>query len=99
MSFRRGEIVSVSNSIFTSSGFVVEFVSLPVVSGFTSSTAIIMASSQLKYFLGIQFKPKNFLDMYVQLFKNIGKTKYSDLSLGVACVVLLLFMKVSNGVP
>ncbi|KAI5698729.1 hypothetical protein M8J75_011234 [Diaphorina citri] len=74
-------------------GFVVEFVSLPVVSGFTSSTAIIMASSQLKYFLGIQFKPKNFLDMYVQLFKNIGKTKYSDLSLGVACVVLLLFMK------
>lgn len=77
---------------------MVEFVSLPVVSGFTSSTAIIMASSQLKYFLGIKFKPKNFIDMYVQLYRNIGNTQYSDLSLGVVCIVLLLFLKVKSKV-
>uniref|UniRef100_A0A8D8M7I3 Sodium-independent sulfate anion transporter n=2 Tax=Cacopsylla melanoneura TaxID=428564 RepID=A0A8D8M7I3_9HEMI len=74
-------------------GFVVEFVSLPVVSGFTSATAIIMASSQLKYFLGIKFKPKNFIDMYVQLYRNIGYTNFTDLTLGVACIVLLLGFK------
>lgn len=74
-------------------GFVVEFVSLPVVSGFTSATAIIMASSQLKYFLGIKFKPKNFVDMYVQLYRNIANTQYSDLTLGVVCILLLLSLK------
>lgn len=74
-------------------GFLVEFVSLPVVSGFTSAAAITIASSQIKGLLGLKFNAETFISTWKGVFDNIGSTKLEDTLLGLSCCIMLIGMK------
>ncbi|CAH1396616.1 unnamed protein product [Nezara viridula] len=74
-------------------GFLVEFISSPVVSGFTTATSVIIVGSQLKGLMGIRFKSNGFLDNIYQLFANAHKLRWGDTILGVACIIILLILR------
>ncbi|XP_050345914.1 sodium-independent sulfate anion transporter-like [Nymphalis io] len=74
-------------------GFLVEFVSLPVVSGFTSAAAITIATSQIKGLLGLKFNAETFISTWRQVIYNIGSTRLEDTVLGLSCCIVLMGMK------
>jgi sodium-independent sulfate anion transporter 11 len=75
-------------------GFLVEFVSVPVVAGFTSASAIIIASSQVKGLFGLSYSSEGFVDSWTKLFQSIGSTRLWDTVLGVCCIITLLCLRV-----
>lgn len=74
-------------------GFVVNFISIPVVSGFTSAAAIIIGIGQLKDLLGLRDVPRPFLKRVYYTFKHIDETRYEDLILGLICIVILMALR------
>nr|CAD7573324.1 unnamed protein product [Timema californicum] len=74
-------------------GFLVEFVSVPVVSGFVSAASLIIASSQAKGLLGLKYKAEGFVDTWYQLFQHIHQTRLWDLVLSVSCIAILLALR------
>uniref|UniRef100_A0A1I8GED4 Sulfate_transp domain-containing protein n=1 Tax=Macrostomum lignano TaxID=282301 RepID=A0A1I8GED4_9PLAT len=78
-------------------GVIVNFISLPVVSGFTTSAAVTIAWSQVKSLLGLR-GISNWLPLSVyEICRDIGRTKVWDLTLGLSCMALLLvLMKISQ---
>ncbi|XP_075231242.1 sodium-independent sulfate anion transporter-like [Lycorma delicatula] len=78
-------------------GFLVNFISAPVTSGFTTATSIIIIVSQLKGLLGVRFKSCGFLDNIFELIIHASETKLAgDFALGIFCVIFLLFLKKLN---
>lgn len=73
---------------------MVDFISLPVIIGFTSAGAISIASSQVAALLGIKGGGHTFLEYWINVFKNIEGTKIWDPVLGFVCIAALLLMKV-----
>lgn len=75
-------------------GFLVNFLSRPVISGFTSAAAIIIAISQLKHLLGINIERSKFAHQTLfDIFKNIGETNFYTLIIGIIAVVVLRLIK------
>ncbi|VVC87142.1 unnamed protein product [Leptidea sinapis] len=74
-------------------GFLVEYVSTPVVSGFTSAAALTIASSQIKSLLGLQYEAESFMTSWSGLVHNIVDTKLHDALLGLVCCIVLMGMK------
>ncbi|CAH1274414.1 SLC26A11 [Branchiostoma lanceolatum] len=74
-------------------GFLVNFISFPVINGFTSAAAITIAFGQVKHVLGLHNIPRDFFPCVYYTFKNIGKTNLWDLLMGAVCFVLLLILK------
>ncbi|CAK9833483.1 Sodium-independent sulfate anion transporter [Anthophora retusa] len=85
-------------------GFLVEFVSIPVVSGFTSAASLIIACSQIKSLLGLRIHGESFIEIWKELANNIHRTRIPDLILSCCCILILLTLKklkdikVSNGI-
>lgn len=82
---------------FFITGFLVDFVSTPVVAGFTSAGALTIASSQVKSLFGIKFQAEKFFDIWMNVYENINQTKLWDTVLGLSCCIVLLLMRVSTG--
>ncbi|KAE8736508.1 hypothetical protein FOCC_FOCC018037 [Frankliniella occidentalis] len=74
-------------------GFLVDLISDPVTSGFTSAYSVMIAVSQLKGLLGLRFKAHGFVDTLCKLAQHITEAKLADSMLGVGCVVVLIGMK------
>ncbi|XP_051171323.1 sodium-independent sulfate anion transporter-like [Leptopilina boulardi] len=74
-------------------GFLVEFVSTPVVSGFTSAASLIIACSQIKGLLGLKIHGESFIEIWKELFYKIDQTQIPDLILSCGCIVILLSLK------
>jgi SulP family sulfate permease len=74
-------------------GFLVNFVSNPVISGFTSAAAIIIAFSQLKHLLGIEASGEKTHELMYDIIRNIGNTNLITFSLGLASVLFLYYFK------
>lgn len=75
-------------------GFLVNFLSKPVISGFTSAAALIIGLSQLKHLLGINLERSNTLqEIIVNAFKIIGETNLITLSIGIISILILVFFK------
>ncbi|XP_076340331.1 sodium-independent sulfate anion transporter-like isoform X2 [Tachypleus tridentatus] len=74
-------------------GFLINFISAPVISGFTSAAAITIATSQLKGIFGLSFSSEGFIDTVHQLFDNISSTNIADMILGFCCVIILVIIK------
>jgi len=82
-------------------GFLIDFISVPVIAGFTSAAAITIASGQVKGLLGIHVEHKShthagLVDTYIDIFKNIETVKLNDTILGLTCAVLLLCLRALN---
>lgn len=76
-------------------GFLIDFVSGPVSSGFTSAVALIILSSQVKDIFGIAGSGSTFVQMWKSIISNIEGIRVGDTVLGFACIVILLLMRVS----
>ncbi|KAK7067954.1 hypothetical protein SK128_001813 [Halocaridina rubra] len=74
-------------------GFLINFISQPVISGFTSAAAITIASSQLKPLFGLKLKTQGLIDTWVKVISNLGDFRWQDLTLGIACIIVLSVMK------
>lgn len=76
-------------------GFLVDFISIPVTSGFTSATSIIIIVSQLQGLLGLKFKANNIVDNLSKIFQNVQNVRMPDFLLGICSIAFLLFFRVS----
>lgn len=75
-------------------GFLVNFLSHPVISGFTSAAALIIGLSQLKHLLGIDIPRSNYIHkILIEAGQNIGSTHMPTLILGASAIAVILFLK------
>ncbi|APQ18009.1 SulP family inorganic anion transporter [Maribacter hydrothermalis] len=78
-------------------GFLVNFLSKPVISGFTSAAAIIIVLSQLKHILGISVSNSNKIYQTIRyVFYELGNVNWFDFGLGILGIVLLVGIKKWN---
>ena len=75
-------------------GFLVNFLSRPVISGFTSAAAIIIGLSQLKHLLGTSITGSNQIHvLLVNAFETIHLTHVPTLIIGLSGIVLIRGLK------
>ncbi|XP_053607664.1 sodium-independent sulfate anion transporter isoform X2 [Plodia interpunctella] len=74
-------------------GFLINFVSGPVSSGFTSAVALMIATSQVKDLFAISVTGSTFLQQWISIFKNLHDAALWDPVLGFICIALLLLMR------
>ncbi|XP_071498153.1 sodium-independent sulfate anion transporter-like [Diadema antillarum] len=74
-------------------GFIANYISAVVISGFTSASAVTIAMSQVKSLLGIHFASETFILDLIETFKHITQTRWQDLTLGLSCIVALAAMR------
>ena len=82
-------------------GFLVNFLSHPVISGFTSAAAIIIGLSQLKHLLGINL-PRGLKvhEIIIQSIQSYDKINWISFGIGVGGIALILLMKkISRAIP
>jgi SulP family sulfate permease len=86
----------------TGLGTAVKYIPRPVVVGFTNGIAVIIASTQIKDFFGLQVAkvPGDFLARMEILARNFGTLSPTATGLGVfALVLILIFMRFVKRVP
>eukprot|EP00762_Andalucia_godoyi_P008132 ANDGO_02180.mRNA.1 Sulfate transporter 4.1 len=78
-------------------GFVVNFLSRPVMSGFTSAGCILIMLSQVKYVLGITVTqhPEAWYTFY-EICRNLPNSNWVTLLFAFACVIVLAFGKIKT---
>ncbi|XP_032676885.1 sodium-independent sulfate anion transporter-like isoform X2 [Odontomachus brunneus] len=74
-------------------GFLVDFISMPVICGFSNAAAVIIATSQLGTLLGIKGRSDSFIDAISQIIKHGNETKLWDTLLGVCSMTVLVLLK------
>lgn len=76
-------------------GQVIKFIPHPVVTGFTAGIAIIIASSQVKDFLGLRIDhvPADFLPKWEAYFSNINTIDLSTLLVGLGALAIILVLR------
>ncbi|XP_039469692.1 sodium-independent sulfate anion transporter isoform X2 [Oreochromis aureus] len=79
-------------------GFLLDFISFPVIKGFTCAAAVTIGFGQVKNILGIQGVPQQFFLEVYYTFHKIPEARIGDVVLGLICLALLvtlMFMKSS----
>ena len=74
-------------------GFLANFLSHPVISGFITASGIQIAASQLGPVLGVNAGGHNLLDVLSALAANIGQTNLPTAMIGVASLVFLFWVR------
>lgn len=78
-------------------GFLVNFLSKPVISGFTSAAAIIIGLSQLKHLLGTDIEGSNQIHILLaNAASTLGDTNLITLGIGLGAIVLIKGLKKVN---
>jgi len=77
-------------------GFLIDFISGPVNSGFTSAVAILIVASQIKDLIGVKAAGTTLLDMIISISKDISHYQLGDTWLGIICIVVILLLRVSR---
>jgi SulP family sulfate permease len=86
----------------TGLGAAVKFIPRPVTIGFTNGIALLIASTQIKDFLGLRTGPvpSDFLARMLLLAENISTVHWPTLALGAASLALLIFFpRLTRRVP
>ena len=74
-------------------GFLANFLSHPVISGFISASGILIAASQLKTLMGVSAEGHNFLDLSLSLMSQLGQVHVLTLAIGAATVAFLFWVR------
>ncbi|KAJ2939791.1 hypothetical protein O0L34_g17982 [Tuta absoluta] len=75
-------------------GFLLDFISKPVISGFTTAAALQIAAAQLKSLFRISGKSGNtFISALTNFFKNINSVHLWDTVLGISSIIVLYLIK------
>ncbi|XP_063265272.1 sodium-independent sulfate anion transporter isoform X5 [Prinia subflava] len=70
-------------------GFLLDFISCPVIKGFTSAASITISFNQIKNILGLQGIPRQFFLQVYETLRRIGETRAGDAVLGLTCLAAL----------
>lgn len=76
-------------------GQVIKYIPDPVVTGFTTGIAVIIASSQVKDFLGLQMSkvPADFFAKWQAYFSVIDTAHLSSIAVGLCSLILILLLR------
>lgn len=75
-------------------GFLVNFLSHAVISGFISASALMIGLGQLKYLLGIQLPPtESFIETLRAIAQNLLSANPATVAIGLVSLVILLFVQ------
>jgi len=74
-------------------GFLANFLSHPVVSGFITASGIIIAFSQFKHILGITANGNNLPEILSTLYENVAHTNQSTLMIGSGALFFLFWAR------
>ena len=75
-------------------GFLVNFLSRPVISGFTSGSAIIIALNQLGNLLGIDLDRSNQVQtIIIEIWNKMGNIHWLSFLLGILTIAIILILK------
>ena len=75
-------------------GVVVNFLSHPVIVGFTNAAAIIIGLSQISKLLGVSMpRTESFIQDIAGVFRQIGDTHWPTLAMGLGAMLLMWMMK------
>jgi SulP family sulfate permease len=78
-------------------GFFVNFLSKPVINGFTSAAVVIIIFSQIKHLLGASIENSSkFHQLVLNVFDKIGETNWVDFSIGIIGILLIVLLKKWN---
>ncbi len=82
-------------------GFLVNFVSNPVIKGFTAAAAVIIASSQLTHLLGIPLPHSNHIEeLLVSAARQIGGIQWPTFIMGVGAILVIIVLRmVHKAIP
>ena len=87
---------------FTGLGTAVKFIPRPIVIGFTNGIAILIVSTQVKDFLGLQMAevPSEFFPRLRAFAANLGTTQWPTVALGtISLAIIILTPRVLRRVP
>ncbi|MDO6443296.1 SulP family inorganic anion transporter [Marinobacter sp. 2_MG-2023] len=74
-------------------GFLANFLSHPVISGFITASGIVIAASQLKHIFGVQASGQNLLEIGQSLILALGDTNLPTLAIGAGALLFLMFAR------
>lgn len=75
-------------------GFLVNFLSKPVISGFTSAASLIIGLSQLKNLLGIDIARNNRLqNLLSEAFRHINEIHWITFVIGTLSIIIIILIK------
>jgi SulP family sulfate permease len=83
-------------------GSLIQFVPYPVTTGFTSGIAVVIATLQLKDFLGLRIAkmPEEYLDRAAAIARGLPTVHWPDLAIGLfTLAMLLLWPRLTRKVP
>lgn len=83
-------------------GKLIEFVPHPVTTGFTSGIAVVLATLQIKDFLGLQVAhmPDQYIERLLVLGRAVPSLNLSDLAVGIAALaMLIIWPQISKRIP
>lgn len=75
-------------------GFLVNFLSHPVLVGFSAAAAIVIGFSQVKSLLGISIeRSEHFYEQVLEVGRHLTQTNLITLAIGIAGILILLYFK------
>ena len=74
-------------------GFLANFLSHPVISGFITASGVIIATSQLKHVLGVEAHGHNLLDLTVSLARHITEIHWITFAIGASAAAFLFWVR------
>ncbi len=87
---------------FARLGTIIKFIPHPVIVGFTSGIAVIIFSSQIKDFLGLNIEqlPAEFIEKWPVIFQNFYSLNIYSLALALITILIIAFWpRVSRRIP
>jgi len=87
---------------FARLGSIIKFIPYPLIVGFTSGIALIIFSSQVKDFMGLNMGnvPADFSGKWAQYFRHIESTNLYAVAIGTITIVISLLMhKITRKIP
>lgn len=83
-------------------GKLIKYIPYPVITGFTTGIAVIIASTQVKDFLGLNYSPvpADFIEKWQSYFLNLDTLNISATLLGlVTLAIIIICKKISAKIP
>ncbi|MCF8240869.1 MAG: sulfate permease [Melioribacteraceae bacterium] len=87
---------------FAQFGSMIKFIPYPVIVGFTSGIAVVIFSSQVNDFFGLNIDsvPADFIEKWEVYILNFASINYETLSVGLASLLIVIFwQKISKKIP
>ncbi|WP_275315410.1 SulP family inorganic anion transporter [Tenacibaculum bernardetii] len=82
-------------------GFIVNFLSRPVIVGFTSAVALIIGLNQFRNLLGVDFLQSDQVHILIEdIFKRVSYFNTNTAVIGIiACIIIMIFRKINKKIP